>query len=51
MVWPLTLRRPRPPTPRRGPAIQRTEQQAAKRRLLELARQRQAQHLYDGLAR
>lgn len=30
-----------------GPAIQRAEQEAARRRLLALARQRQAEHLYD----
>ncbi|MEU5938627.1 hypothetical protein ABZ807_05465 [Micromonospora sp. NPDC047548] len=48
--WPLT-RRPTTPPPARGPAIQRAEQQAAKRRLLDLAHQRQARHLYDGLSR
>lgn len=50
MVWPLT-RRPKSTPPQRGPAIQRREQLAAQRRLLEYARQRQAQHLYDGLTR
>ena len=50
MVWPLT-RCPKSTTPPPGPAIQRREQLAAKRRLLEYARQRQAQHLYDGLTR
>ncbi|MGW3608918.1 hypothetical protein ACWD6N_03365 [Micromonospora sp. NPDC005163] len=51
MVWPLARRTRRQPAPPRGPAIQSREQQAAKSRLLALAAQRQAAHLYDGLTR
>lgn len=47
----LLKRRPKTPAPRSGPDIQRAEQQAAKRRLLAFARERQAEHRYDGLTR
>lgn len=44
-------RRPTTRTDLTGPAIQRAEQDQAKARLLALARQRQAEHRYDGPAR
>lgn len=34
-----------------GPALQRAEQEAARRRLLDQARRRQAEYRYDGPAR
>ncbi|MEV5768325.1 hypothetical protein AB0L34_27640 [Micromonospora sp. NPDC052213] len=44
--WPAP---PRPAPP--GPLIEEREQRAAKNRLLDLAEQRRAAHLYDGPTR
>lgn len=44
-------RRPTTRTDLTGPAIQRAEQEAARRRLLDQARRRQAEHLYGRPAR
>ncbi len=51
MIWLLAhlLRRPAPHID--GLAIQRAEHERAKARILDLARQRRAAHLYDGPTR
>ncbi|HEY9416662.1 MAG TPA: hypothetical protein VIQ30_18045 [Pseudonocardia sp.] len=51
MVWRLKRRPKTPPPPGRAASIQRAEQERAKARLLAQARQRQAEHRYDGLTR
>lgn len=50
-LWPFTRRPRKRPVPQSGPAAERPEQQAAQERVLALARQRRAAHLYDWLPR
>ncbi len=51
MSWLLNRLRRRPAPTADGLAIQRAEHDRAKARLLDLARQRRAAHLYDGPTR